>query len=54
MEKTLKFKVSPKEIKAADFDAKFAEGDVCEYLELKSVKIHHPNRLNPNVRESKK
>jgi len=31
-----------KKIKASDFDAAFEEGDVSDYLDLKSAKLHHP------------
>jgi|GEM_PF-5613733 len=34
--------IKDKKIKAFDFDNFFDEGDVIEYLDLKSVKMHYP------------
>lgn len=31
-----------KRIKASEFDAKFDEGEVTEYLDLKSIKVRYP------------
>lgn len=39
-----------KKIKASEFDRAFEEGDVAEYLDLKTAKVHLPvQRINVDI-----
>ena len=43
-------KSSKKKITAKEFDEAFEKGDVTEYLDLKSLKVHHPvQRINVDI-----